>query len=133
MHYLKCDNCGHFNELKTEYLVFCSHCSKKITNNYSDWGKRYTDKSFEDFKSICCTTDPNNTSLKKTKNKTTKGLIFWILLAIGLVVAYTIVQVGGGKITSLIETPVMKQVWLNTANEINTNCPLMIDNCTSLK
>ncbi len=131
MHYLKCNNCGHFNELKTEYLVFCSHCSKKMPNNYSDWAKKHTDKSFEDFKSICCTTKPNNTPLKKQKNKSKTGLTLLLLLAIGLA-TYTIVHVGSSKITSLIEAPVMKQIWIKTANEINTNCPLMIDNITRL-
>ncbi len=30
MHYLKCDQCGHLNEAKTEYLTFCTACNKRI-------------------------------------------------------------------------------------------------------
>ena len=30
MHFLKCNNCGHLNEVKTEYLTFCNNFQKKI-------------------------------------------------------------------------------------------------------
>lgn len=39
MHYLRCNNCGHFNEVKTEYLTFCSKCNKKLNNSYGEWRK----------------------------------------------------------------------------------------------
>jgi len=57
MHFLKCNNCGHLNEVKGEYLVFCQKCNKKLENNYSDWKTRNPDKSIEEYKRLVCITE----------------------------------------------------------------------------
>lgn len=51
---LKCKNCGHQNPIKSEYLIFCEKCNKKIENNYRDWQIRNPDKTFDDYKSLFC-------------------------------------------------------------------------------
>jgi hypothetical protein len=57
MYYLKCEHCGHLNEIKSEYLVFCAGCSKKIGNNFSAWGKNNQGKTLEDFQKCVCITN----------------------------------------------------------------------------
>ena len=68
MYFLKCSKCGHFNEVKTEYMVFCSNCHKKLDNNYSDWFKQNPDKSFDTYKQLICSTEVIETSKSKTIN-----------------------------------------------------------------
>jgi hypothetical protein len=33
MYFLKSDNCGHYNEVKTEYLTFCKSCNYAFLDN----------------------------------------------------------------------------------------------------
>ncbi|PUZ24865.1 hypothetical protein DCC81_11095 [Chitinophaga parva] len=49
MNYLKCDSCKQYNLLTSEYLVFCNHCSKKLSNNFADWKARYPQCDFAQF------------------------------------------------------------------------------------
>ena len=37
MYYLKCKHCNHLNEVKSEYLVVCGLCNRKLEDNYKDW------------------------------------------------------------------------------------------------
>ena len=70
MHFLKCNNCGHLNELKTEYLSFCSNCNKKLENNYANWHIRNPEKTLGDYKQlICISEDDIQNSNQKTKSK----------------------------------------------------------------
>jgi hypothetical protein len=50
MYYLKCENCGYLNPLKSEYATFCDHCGKKLGSSYSSWKLEYPRKDFEQFK-----------------------------------------------------------------------------------
>ncbi|WP_295118807.1 zinc ribbon domain-containing protein [uncultured Chitinophaga sp.] len=49
-YYLKCENCGYLNPLKSEYATFCDHCGKKLGSNYSSWKLEHPAKDFEQFK-----------------------------------------------------------------------------------
>ena len=49
MYYLKCKHCNHLNEVKSEYLVVCGLCNRKLEDNYKDWKVKHPEKSFEDF------------------------------------------------------------------------------------
>ena len=49
MYYLKCNHCGYFNELKTEYLTFCRKCNKKLDVTFKAWSELHPGKTFEDF------------------------------------------------------------------------------------
>ncbi|UYQ93710.1 zinc ribbon domain-containing protein [Chitinophaga horti] len=50
MHYLKCDNCGYLNPLKSEYATFCEHCGKKLKDNFGTWKLTHPQSDFEKFK-----------------------------------------------------------------------------------
>jgi hypothetical protein len=49
MTYLKCKSCGHYNELKSEFLTFCAECGKKLPVNYAEWKLKHPEGSFEQF------------------------------------------------------------------------------------
>ncbi|MFO7369307.1 MAG: hypothetical protein R6X09_03440 [Bacteroidales bacterium] len=76
MHYLKCEHCKHLNEIKSEYLVFCACCNKKIKNNYAAWSRKNAGKTLEDFKKLVCITDEQAVLLQKetTKRKIPLGI-----------------------------------------------------------
>ena len=132
MHYLKCSNCGHFNELKTEYLVFCSACGKRLVNNYSDWIKRNPGKSIDEFRQEVCTTENTSQDTKKSSSGKTKGIRYWIGFTIVFASAMIIGQLGGDKITSFFSKPAFDQSMMAMASEINKTCPIMVDNATRL-
>lgn len=69
MYYLKCEHCGHLNEIKSEYLVFCAGCNKKIENNYTAWSRKNAGKTLDDFKKLVCITDEQAALLKKDSTK----------------------------------------------------------------
>jgi len=132
MHFLKCNNCGHFNEVKTEYLVFCAKCNKKLDNSYTEWTKRNSDKSFEEYKQLICTTEKNDLSNELPKTKKIKGLKYWIGFAVAFAIFYAIGQIGGEKLAGLFRKPAFDKALMETASEINKSCPIMIDNATRL-
>lgn len=129
MHYLKCNNCEHFNEVKTEHMIFCSKCNKKLINNYSDWSKRNSDKTFDEYKELFCTTEPNEILIPKTKSNKTKVIKFVLGLAVSFVIFYAIGQFMGEKSTE----PLLDKMLMEMASELNKSCPFIIDNETELE
>jgi hypothetical protein len=132
MYFLKCSNCGHFNEVKTEYLTFCKSCNKVLKNNYSDWIKVSPGKSFDDFKQLICTTEATETIKSGSKSHRAKGLKYWIGFTIALAIFYAIGQFGGEKISGFFKKPAFDKAMVDIANEINKTCPIMVDNATRL-
>lgn len=96
-YYLTCNHCKHANEVISEYLTFCGECGKKMPNNYNDWKKDNSGKSFHDFKSIACHTaifywEPESkaTSRKVVINSAlTYSILAAILLSITAIAAVT--------------------------------------------
>jgi hypothetical protein len=132
MYFLKCSNCGHLNEVKTEYLTFCKNCNKVLNNNFPDWIKKNPDKSFEDFKQSICTTEVNEAPKSDSRSIKIKGLKYWIGFAIAFAIFYAIGQLGGEKIASIFKKPDYNKAMMETASEINKSCPIMVDNATRL-
>jgi hypothetical protein len=134
MYFLKCNKCGHFNEVKTEYQVFCSNCDKKMDNNFSDWKKRNHDKSFDDFKQLICTTNVQESTKDRPKEKFTrpKGLKYWIGFTVAFVIFYVIGHFAGDAIIGLFKKPFYDKAMMEVASELNKTCPIMVDNATRL-
>ncbi len=132
MHYLKCSNCGHFNELKTEYLTFCKNCNKVLKNNFTDWKKDNPNNTFEDFKQLICTTNPVEHSKEDSNKKKSKGLKYWIGFALAFAIFYAIGQLGGEKLVSFVRKPAFDKNLMEIASELNKTCPIMVDSLTRL-
>lgn len=74
IHYLQCNNCGNRNEMKSEYVVFCTSCGQKLDNNYTQWQRRNPGETFEDFKrKACFTEDQLPPAIPITKGKMLKS------------------------------------------------------------
>ena len=130
MHYLKCSKCGYFNQVKTEYLVLCSHCNTRLTDNFTDWKKKNEDKSFEEYMQLVCTTDKEPPTTEKSHKNKRKGLRFWISFAIGLAIVTTLSRFGGEAISELFNKSTLNPEMMEIASEINKHCPVMVDNAT---
>jgi hypothetical protein len=131
MYYLKCNKCGHFNEIKTEYLTFCSNCGTKLENNFPDWKRKNPDKSFEEHQQIFCTTE-NVEPIPALRANKSRGLKYWVGFILAFTIFYAIGQLGGEKITGIFRKPVFDKAMMEIANEINKTCPIMVDQVTRL-
>jgi hypothetical protein len=122
MTYLKCKSCGHYNELKSEFLTFCAECGKKLSANYADWKLKHPEGTFEQFQ--------QETGIKPKKERTNhlgllqqrylawagrRGVIITIILVIGLA------AVAGGyigkKVVFNLIYPKINKAWLYSSWE----------------
>ena len=119
MYYLKCKHCNHLNEVKSEYLVVCGLCNRKLEDNYKDWKVKHPEKSFEDFQREVCLTEEQvkrGDIVKPTgKRGNKKG---WIAGCIGgiLVILMAVLVIKGMKNSNDElygdgNTPVSEQQW----------------------
>jgi hypothetical protein len=131
MHYLNCNKCRHANEVKTEYLTFCSNCGKKLENNFPDWKRKNPERSFEEFKNSVCTTE-NDEQIPASKSKKSRGLKYWVGFILAFSIFYAVGQLGGEKIAGLFRKPAFDKDMMEIANEINKTCPIMVDQVTRL-
>lgn len=81
-HYLKCNNCGKLNEIKSEYVVLCTSCGQKLENNFTQWKHRNPGSTFEDYKNNVCLTEsqlpqepPRSNSRRTLKSRSLKEKI----------------------------------------------------------
>ncbi len=135
MYFLKCNKCGHFNEVKTDYMKFCSSCNKKLDNNYTDWQVYNPDKTSEDFKRLVCISEEEmRKSIVAVTPKKSKGTLFWVAISAVIVFAifYLIGSLGGEAIFKSLKKPLYEKVLMEMANELNKNCPMMLDAETRL-
>jgi len=92
MDFLKCNHCGHMNEVKTEYQSFCDACNKKIDNNFPDWSRRNPNKSFADFRQLICISEADMKANMRQEKPKRKSLTYWIVFF----VSFTIFTIAGG-------------------------------------
>ncbi|MGE0090387.1 MAG: hypothetical protein AB7S50_13030 [Bacteroidales bacterium] len=118
--------------MKSEYLVFCSKCNKKLDNNYSSWSIINSDKTFEDFKNQVCTTNIEEPVKTNTKKHKIKGLKYWIGFTVAFAIFYAIGHFAGEAIIGVFNKPAIEKALVEVANTINKNCPMMIDSETRL-
>jgi hypothetical protein len=104
MQYIKCSNCAHFNEVKSEYLIFCSSCNKKLENNFSDWKRRNPAGSFEDYKRLICVSETEINSIPVKVKTRPKSLKYWIGFTVAFAIFYAVGQFGGEAIVRIIKS-----------------------------
>ena len=106
--------------MKSEYLVVCGLCNRKLEDNYKDWKVKHPEKSFEDFQREVCLTEEQVKRGDIVKPGGKKGnKKGWIAGCIGgiLVVTLMVVFVMKGMKNDSDElygdgnTPVSEQQW----------------------
>lgn len=88
-HYLKCNNCGKLNEIKSEYVVLCTSCGQKLENNFTQWKHRNPGSTFEDYKNNVCLTEsqlppepPRSNSRRTLKSRSLKEKILIVVTVV---------------------------------------------------
>lgn len=97
MTYLKCKNCGHYNELRSEFLTFCGHCGRKLPNNYADWKTKRPESDFEEFQRVIAV--PYNVDPPGRLTAMWQGYLAWagkrgMIMSLVLIIA--VAAVAGG-------------------------------------
>ena len=114
MYYLKCSNCGHLNDARSEYLIFCSNCDKKLQNNYSDWKRRNSEKSFNDFKKLICISDDDIQRTPVKKVHKIRGLKYWIGFILLFGIAYAVGELWGEAIAKFLRSEITSREVLHS-------------------
>lgn len=102
MHFLKCINCGFLNEVKSEYLVFCTSCNKKLENSFTEWIKENPKKTLEDYHRLVCISDEEiQESVVKAKTTNPKAKWYGIGVATVFAIIFALSQFGEEYITQI--------------------------------
>lgn len=120
-HYLHCNNCGHPNEMKSEYVVFCTSCGQKLENNFTQWQRRNPGATFEDYKNNVCFTEnqlPPKLPAKKSRSLKSRPLKEKILIvAITTIFAAVGYWLGSSAVTAIrnskkTDEKVLSEQWI---------------------
>lgn len=49
MYYIECHHCGRLVEIKSQYMVFCPACKRKMDNSFAEWSKRNPGRGYEEY------------------------------------------------------------------------------------
>lgn len=117
MYYLKCNNCNHFNELKSEYLVFCNKCDKKLDNNFGIWKKWNPDMSFKDFKQQVCLSESDIQQLSIVHKPKSNKIKYVVITLLTIAFFYLVGKYGGELVSRLIlsqgtSDKILQQEWV---------------------
>jgi len=106
MYYLKCNHCGHANELKTEFLTFCNQCGKKLSANFQEWSKEHPGASFDDYKKMVGTTDLQVLKEGPFQKKKKFPIIAGVLVGVAFMGLFTyyMTNMSGVSILSLLRS-----------------------------
>ena len=88
MYKLKCEHCGHLNDVSSEYLTLCTNCNRKLNNSYSEWKKQNPTKTFDNYKNEVCINyelELEKSQLLKRQSKKRNTRLVIILISVGIV------------------------------------------------
>lgn len=99
MHYIKCSQCGKLVEIKSQYMVFCPACKKKMENSYAEWSKRNPGRSYEEYLSELAVSDTALEGVREQR-KIGRAIIRGkaakrAVIALGIAVLATVLGFGG--------------------------------------
>lgn len=63
MYYIKCPKCSELVGLKSEYMVLCPHCNKKLSNSFREWKIKNPNATFAQYQSEMCVSSAAITGL----------------------------------------------------------------------
>lgn len=54
VHYIKCSKCSELITVKSEFMVLCPHCNKKLDNSFREWAHKKPNATYEQYLSEVC-------------------------------------------------------------------------------
>lgn len=99
MHYIKCSHCGKLVEIKSQYMVFCPACQKKMDNSFTEWSKRNPGRSYEEYLSGLAVSETAVEGVREQR-KIGRAIVRGkaarrAFLALGIAVLVTVLSIGG--------------------------------------
>lgn len=97
MYYIKCSKCSELITVKSEFMVLCPHCNKKLDNSYREWSARHDGATYEHYLSQVCVSETAISGLDEQRRLTRRIGIsrnfkrFGIALLISLVSVVAVV------------------------------------------
>lgn len=98
-HYIKCSQCGDLVEVKSEYMVFCPSCRRKLENSYVAWRGRHPEG---DFAAYLSEVSVSETALEGLSEQRRIGraigrgrVLRRVAVAVGIAVAATVLGMAG--------------------------------------
>jgi hypothetical protein len=104
MHYLKCNNCGKFNEIKSEYQSFCNTCGIKMANNFPEWRKKHPGGRLDDYLHSVCVTESEIVETPVVIKSNRKGWKYLAAFAIAFAIFYAIGELAGEAIVDFFRS-----------------------------
>lgn len=99
MHYIKCSKCNELITVKSEFMVLCPHCNKKLDNSFREWRSKQPGATFEKYLSEVCISSSAISGLSDQRRITKKIDIFrnikYLALALGVALVVIILGVWG--------------------------------------
>lgn len=99
MHYIKCSHCGKLVEIKSQYMVFCPSCKRKMDNSFAEWSKRNPGRGYEEYLGGLAV---SGTALEGVREQRKIGRAIVrgkaarrALLALGIALLVTVLGIGG--------------------------------------
>lgn len=98
-HYIPCNHCGRLVEIKSQYMVFCPACRRKLDNSFAEWSKRHPEGGFATYLDECAV---SGTALEGVRDQRRIGRAIGRgriarrgLIALGIAVAATVFGLAG--------------------------------------
>lgn len=99
MHYIQCNHCGKLVEIKSQYMVFCPACKRKMDNSFTEWRKRNPGGSYTAYLDEMAVSE---SALQGVRDQRRIGRAIMRgkaarrgLLALGIALVVTILGIGG--------------------------------------
>jgi len=95
MYKLKCEHCGHLNDVASEYLTICNNCGRKLSNSFFEWKKANPTKSFDKYKNEMCIDEALELEIslsfqKQNKRRNTRLVLILVFVGIFFGTIFTI-------------------------------------------
>lgn len=98
-HYIKCEHCGELVEIRSEYMVFCPLCRRKMSNSFAEWRRRHADGDFATYLSEVSVSDAAMEGVRDQRrigrSIGRRRVVRRLAAAFGIAVAATIVGLAG--------------------------------------
>ncbi|WP_343305902.1 hypothetical protein AAHN97_02040 [Chitinophaga niabensis] len=119
MYYLKCGYCAEHSPLKSEYITFCDHCSKKFPFNYADWKVQHPNSTFAAYEMEIGVPEAKYEAIMKKRRRQGFDLRKKTALITSIVVLIACSTLGayyGPALVKMFQEPAVPVTMLNTDN-----------------